>query len=524
MISFIKRISLYPKKIDIKSILISLIIVNFTFLYHSLNFMWGNHDTPFIKSPIPLSHGFFEGRFTQFAPLFILTNQHLLPILNNLLGFIFLTLGIWLLAKYWKIPKNTLNYTIFITFFCTEPYTISWLYFNLNTISSFLWIFITILGLYFSQFIHKETNKVILSLCSILCFYITLCGYPVIINTIFVCLCGNIVILYTIENKSIKQLWSIHKYTILNIIISLILYKLTLSIFHHNNVYNLETSPLFNLPQKLISIINIAFNQLLITQPFMGSIYKITLFIMVITSLVITLIITKNFKKIIISSTLIFITILSTSLTTLIASAPTQYVARIDFYGYGLLYLFFLSLLLLAKYKIGRSIALILITLLIPANIINCYHAQKIWKQGFDAELEILDRTIERIENHPNFNPYHKYRIYQIGEISLRSTYYKEKFDNKEDFMLELSYNPHWQASISLQLYSPFSYISPIATILNTDITADVYDFFINHARVWPDKNSIYIDKNMIIVIYDYIKLQDFKQKIINHVNKNLQR
>lgn len=516
MIQFLKKLALIPNKIDKKSIFISLLILNFTFLYHSLNFIWGNHDIEFLKTHIPISHSFFEGRFTQFIPHFILTNQHILPILNNLLGFIFLTLGIWLLAKYWKIPKNTLNYTIFITFFCTQPYTISWLYFNLNTISNFLWIFIAILGLYLSEFINNHPNKLFLSIFSILCFYITLSGYQPIINTFAICLCGNIIILYIKKNKTLHQIINIHKYTIFNLLISIILYKLTLSIIATKDVYNLQTTPFSEFPQKLISIIKIAFNQFFITQPFMGELYKSTLFIMTITSITLTLATIKDYKKIPLTLFLTILIIISTALTTLISTASTQYVYRIDFYGYGFLYTFFLSLLLLSTFKLGQSIALIFMIIIIPANIINCYHTQKIWKQGLDAELKILDRTIERIENHPNFNPNNKYRVYQIGEFSLRPNYYKQHFDKKEDFILEISYTPKWKVDKLLDLYSPFSYIDVQPNILTTDITPQLYDFIINRADIWPHSNSLYIDENIIITIYDRLSLQLFKQKIQN--------
>ena len=96
MIKTLKNLSLLPDKIDLKSWLISFLIINFCFLYHSLNFMWGNHDVKFIKEELLLTSGLFEGRFTQFIPYTLLTNGQILPVLNNLIGFFFLTLALWL--------------------------------------------------------------------------------------------------------------------------------------------------------------------------------------------------------------------------------------------------------------------------------------------------------------------------------------------------------------------------------------------------------------------------------------------
>ena len=163
-------------KTDISSIFISFIIVNLAFLYHTFNFMWGNHDVKFIKERLYIDSGLFEGRFTQFIPHTFLTEGQILPIINNLIGFLFLTLGLWLLAKYWNIPKTRLNYILFITFFSTQPYTLSWLYFTFITISCLLWVFIGILGLYISATIYNSSNKFILLLLATICFYLTFGG------------------------------------------------------------------------------------------------------------------------------------------------------------------------------------------------------------------------------------------------------------------------------------------------------------------------------------------------------------
>ena len=511
---------LFPKsafsisKIDISSILISYLLINFAFLYHSLNFMWGNHDVKFVKEQLFLNSGLFEGRFTQFIPHTLLTNGQILPIINNLIGFLFLTLGLWLLAKYWNLPKSRLNYVLFITFFSTQPYTLSWLYFTFITISCLLWILIAILGLYLSTFIYQSQNKIILSTLAIICFYLTLGGYPPIINTYAVCILAKVLISYLFEKKSLKEIFAIHKYTALNLLLAVILYKVTLLYITPDNVYNLELSPIKDMPQKFLSSLKIAFSQFFISQPFMGKGYKIVLFIMSLCAGVTCFLNTTNIKQKAISLTLILATIWATALTTFLVVPHTEFVSRIDFYGYAFLYAFFLALLLHAKYKLSHSLALIFMIILIPLNILNDYHALKIWKQGFDSEMQILDRVIERIENHPNFNKKTKYRYYQIGDIALRPKYYTHNFETNDVFLLTLPYLANWQGNNLIEFYSPFQYINHTSTILPTDITPDVYDFFTNKAQPWPHENSIFIKQDFIIVIYHPQSLQEFKEKI----------
>ena len=135
MKKLLQKFRLYPDTLDGKAVLISFLIINFAFLFHTLNFMWGNHDVKFIKEELLFSSGLFEGRFTQFIPYRLLTGGQILPLLNNLLGFAFLTAALWLLAKYWNIKKSLAGYIVFISFFATQPYTLSWMYFTFITIS-----------------------------------------------------------------------------------------------------------------------------------------------------------------------------------------------------------------------------------------------------------------------------------------------------------------------------------------------------------------------------------------------------
>ncbi|MBP3688110.1 MAG: glucosyltransferase domain-containing protein [Alphaproteobacteria bacterium] len=514
MIKTLKNLSLFPDKIDLKSWLISFLIINFCFLYHSLNFMWGNHDVKFIKEELLLTSGLFEGRFTQFIPYTLLTNGQILPVLNNLIGFFFLTLALWLLAKYWKIKKSLLNYTLFITFFATLPYTLSWLYFTFITISCLLWAFIAILGLYFSAQIYQSPNKLALSSVSILCFYVTLGGYPPIINTFLVCLAAKIVFSYVFENKTLKELLIIHKYTLLNILIAAVFFKTTLHFLPHDEVYNLETTPLSALPAKFITTLKIAFSQFYITTPFMPRGYKLLLLTLCILAFLGALIKTDGYTRKLITLVLLIGTIWTTSLTTFLVVPHTEFVSRIDFYGFAFLYAFALGLLLSFELPLAQSIALILAPILIFQNIINDYRALKSWQQGFEAEFQILDRIIERVENHPNFTPSRQYRFYQIGDISLRPAYHQTRYDKDDVFLISLPYLAMWQGENLMEFYSPFAYINHQTPLLTTDITPEVYDFFIHKAAPFPHKNAVFINNDIIVVIYDQTGLDDFRQKI----------
>ncbi len=514
MKKLLHSLSLYPDKTDITALAISFCIINFAFLFHSLNFMWGNHDVAFVKNELLLSSGLFEGRFTQFIPYRLLAMGQILPVLNNFIGFAFLTLGLWLLAKYWQIPASRLNYVLFISFFATQPYTLSWIYFAFITISCLLWVLLAVLGLYLSE--QAAANKRRKTLCTIavLCFYTTLGGYPPVINAFFVCFGARLTIAYLFENKPLKQLWQIYRYTLLNIFIAALLFKLTLRFVPVNDVYNLETEPLKNLPAKFIAALAIAFRQFFVSVPFMEQGYKILLAAMGFCAIAGAFITARNWKKRILTALLLTGTIWATALTTFLVIPPTEYVSRIDFYGFAFLYAFFLALLLKYKANISHSLALGFMLLLIPANIINNYRAQKVWQQGYDAEFQILNRVVERIENHPDFNPHRKYRFYQAGDIALRPNYYKGTYQVDDVFLLSLPYLAIWQGANLLEFYSPFEYIDHSSPLLPSDITPEVYRYFMEKARPFPHPEAVYVNKDIIIVVYNQAGLNDFREKI----------
>ncbi|MBR5598953.1 MAG: glucosyltransferase domain-containing protein [Alphaproteobacteria bacterium] len=520
MKSLLKKLSLLPDSNIQKALLISFIIANFCFLYHTLNFMWGNHDVKFIKEELLLSSGLFEGRFTQFILYRLLTNGQILPVLNNLIGFSFLIIAMYVLSKYWNIPQTKLNLIIFTTFFITQPYTLSWLYFTFITISCMAWAFFAILGLYLSSLIKNHPHKLLLSIISIICFYLPLGGYPPIINTFFVCLSAKMTLDVIFYQKNIKDLFATYKYTIINILISAILFKLTLYFVPSDEVYNLETTPIQDLPNKFFSTLKISFNQFFVSVPFMEKGYKITLAIMSFISIFGAIITSTDTKKRLLSIVLICATIWFTSLTTFLVVPPTEYVSRIDFYGYGFLYAFFLSLLLSLKPKIFESIGILFGLILIYLNILNNYHALYVWQEGFKHETKILENIYTRIELHPNFNPEKKYRIFQVGDISLRPMYYNKNIDKDDVFLLSIPYLAMWQSKNLLQFYSPFNFTSDIENLFISDITDSVQDYVNNRARIWPEKDSIYIDDNIILIVLTQNELNKLKIKVNNLLNK----
>lgn len=514
MKEMLKRIALNPDKTDFKSLVISFIVVNLAFLYHTLNFVWGNHDVAYMREPLLLTSGVFEGRFTQFILPFFLTQGQILPIVTNVLGLGFLTLGLWLLARYWKIPKSCLNYVIFITFFVTEPYTLAWFYFTFITLSCFAWVFFCVLGLYISEKICQITHKFGVSVFAIVCFYLPLGGYPPVINTIGVCFVARIMLAYLAEKKSIRELINVYKYTVLNVLVAAIGVRVTLYFISPENVYNLGLISLSDVPQKFVATIGYAFRQFVLSQPFMEKGYKCLLLLMMLVAFMGGVVKASGIKRRLTVLLLMLVLIWATSLTTFLVVPPTQYIARVDFYGVAFVYAFALAMLLLIEKPLAKSFAVIFMAILIPFNVLNDCRALKIWQQGFEAEMKILDDIYMRIEDNPAFDSHKKYRFYQAGDISLRPAYYQEKYEQPQPFLLMLPYLAMWQGAALSELYSTTDFIDHSMPILPEDITSEVYEFINNEARPYPHKNSVFVNDDIIIIVYNQYGLDLLKEKI----------
>ena len=75
-LSWYKKI---PQEIK-KYVLISFLIINFAFLFHSINFMFGDHDWLFVRGSTEWKEGTFEGRPFHFVLQSILFNGQFLPL------------------------------------------------------------------------------------------------------------------------------------------------------------------------------------------------------------------------------------------------------------------------------------------------------------------------------------------------------------------------------------------------------------------------------------------------------------
>lgn len=509
------------------SFLTSFLTLNLIFLYLGTNFIIGDHDWKYLQHSIPLTEGFFEGRFSQFIFINLFSLGKILPIMNNLLSFLSFSLGISLLAKYWKLPHTKTAYTLFSLFTTITPFILSFMYFAFITIPCLSWNAIVILSLLISQ--KENSFSFSKTITASLLITLSLGGYPPVINLIALALSTRMFVDTYFSNSNLKTLIKNYKYTIINILLGIILYKLSLYILTqigslNTNHYNLQTTPFSKYYSQFLLITRDLFKQFEITLPFIT--YRYKLLTLSITILAIISLCLPFFKpttrlnlKTLSLKTILFIAIFYSTLVTLFLSTSikeTEFSPRIDFFGLMYLYsaMFMLTLRSTNLFIKNISITLAVFTILTSQNLL--FEAQKVWKFGFDAELKTYRRIINTYEQFNNFNKDKKYTIINTGYLKLREKYYHTPYTKKSDDLLNISYIPGLNAGTTIQYQTLPSYISPNSYIYTFSPDKEALSSIIK-GDTYPNPNSISIGDYWIMIILNNQALRILRRRYLQH-------
>lgn len=483
-------------------------LINLAFVFHSINFMFGDHDWTNLRGETPWNAASFEGRPTHFMLQAILFDGQILPLLTNILSFAALALSGVLLAYYWRLPLNTFNYVVFAVFVGTLPYTLVWLYYAKDTLANLSLPLFCVGGLLASDFADRS-KKPLYHLVAIALFFYAFSCYAAIINMIGVCLLGSMMLSYSDKETSLLKIVQAKVFTVVDILIALLSFKLMLEVMRLGaDNYNTQTIDLAYLPEKLADTCRAMIMQFVVELPFMELKYKILLLVMFLSG-VTALIWKSGLEKLLPQILGITAVLFASKFAYFIADERGQilaqmenfaYVPRLDFYG--LVYVYALGvagLLMLPAGKI-RKLGVIFIVAVIFMSFVRDMHAQKVWKLGFDAEMKTHERIVSRIEQHPDFRPGVKYRLLQVGSLSLRSNFYYQR--EEEEISLDLlstSFTPEFMSRIVYNFYYPQDLFYNNASV--RELSPAGIEFLQKYARPWPSLQSIYIDGDIIIVV-----------------------
>jgi len=481
----------------------SFIALNLIFIYHGAAFLFGDHDWKYLKNGISLNAGLFEGRFSQFILINLLSQGEILPIVNNVLGFTFFSLGVAGLGRYWLLPQNKRSWIIFALFTAVTPYILSFMYFAFIVAPVLSWNAFIVAALLISE--RESKFSFLKSASSILLITLALGGYPAVINLIATAFAVRLLIAVCHEKSSFREVFKRYKWTVINIILGIIVYKICLIILTktgaiNSDYYNLQTTPFKEWGSKFLLICKDLFLEFTTTLPFIGAPYKAAISIISLLGLVIIL---KGQKSRRMIGILLFLAVFLAGMITLFLSTSireTEFSPRIDFFGFMYGISGILAFILKSEHKIIKNLSYLIATYCIIINAHTLFEAQKVWKLGFDAELSLYKRVGQRFQTDEMFNQYGHYIIVQSGMPTLRKRFYHDRYRRSSDDLLDISYVPTMASGVMWNYYGIYEYADSTSYAYTFRPDADFIEKLQN-AQAYPKEGSVAVGGYWILLL-----------------------
>lgn len=493
--------------------------INLAFLFHTINFMWGNEDWAAVRSAVNPGEGVARGAFSLYWWQELLFDGKILPVINNLVAFAGLSLAGVLLAVYWNLPKKVLPIVICGLLFAVTPYTLAVLYFAKISLGVCLLPAMVLVALLLAEKKGEDNLFTYLyNIISVLLLLWALGTYMPVINLIAILLLGKVLLKTVVGNLGFYVSFQSVKQGIANFTAALMIYWLIwLVLFEIGRItprelsWTLLSEPLFRLPK----VCWYALVQFALPLPFMELGYKILYLAAAVLALFVLIYKAPTFKASLRGLLLVPFLLLASVLALAFLYHPAEHVAQMTFFGLPFLFaLLFVMLIRLGGGVIYR-VTYVVAILLIFMNFVRVAYAEKVWKFGWDAETKLAERIITRLEKMPEFDINRQYKLLQIGEKSLRAKYYlKDKYEVDNGALLGRAYYASGKAKDAYNFFYQTDFLSEDAKAdaLNEPV---IRDFLLNKAQAWPAQNSLLIYGSYIVLILDEAQLA-FVQRIIS--------
>lgn len=488
--------------------------LNLVFLYHGANSLFGDHDWRYLLNTVPPSSGLFEGRFSQFLAINLLTRGEILPFLNNLFGLLGYSLGIALLARYWRLPHQKSAYVLFALFAGLTPYLLSFMYFAFLVIPCLSWNAVIILALIISE--PKNSPSFIKTLPACLLFTLALGGYPPVINLFATALAARLFLAAVYEKASFSSLVKISRYSILNFLIAAILYKLILSLLTltgeiNTSYYNLQTISFAEIPSKLLLVTKDLFYAFAATLPFIPAAYKTAVTAVTLIALFSLFGSTSlksparysSFKSSFPALFSLLALAYAPYVTLFLSSslAETEFSPRIDFFGLAYFYAAAFAACLKSPRLLIKNLSLAAAAAAIVISTLSLFEAEKVWHLGFKAELSLYKRLYKRFSSDPKFDVNHRYIVIQGGSPSFRSRFYHTPYKYASADLLDIAYVPAFNSGLMWNYYGQKSFADPTAFVYNFVPDEAAKTFLHTIAAPYPAPTSTAVGAYWIITV-----------------------
>lgn len=484
-----------------------------TYSFLLCNLIWGNHDwLPMLWGNV-VSAGLIEGRFTQYLITNLLLSGQIYPIVNIVLGFMAYALALSLLyTRFFAFRYSSLGIFTLVTV-SVLPYIIEILYFQFIVLSQLFWTLIITFSLLAAKKAGLFRFSIIWAGFSGLLLLIAIGGYPAAVN-LFV----TAALLYLVQN--IPQQLNIKHilYMALPFVISLVFAFTLLYGGHvwlrHNHLmmdmYNNQPLSLKELILKIPFMYVAAIQSLLQPQPYLGLSLKVVMVIIIILSLSHILVNSSSMQCLVRLGLLLVLPLCLKFSAWLINENPDEYFAqhdpavfmlRTDFYAIPVFLMFCLNFSISKIKPLLKNVVFILTILLFVLNMNAGFSFSKTQVLGFKGEALLQQRINTRMMEHYAFDFNQNYFLIQAGEIPFRSRYYQpQRLEKYGYYTLQIPSTRHWLPTEFYSFYEPESFIISGEAIRLEDVSSSMIEFLTKKVAVWPSVNSLYIDKQRIIL------------------------
>ena len=507
------------------------LIINIVFGFHTVTFMWGNHEWDVIQSFLSCYHNRYIGRYaTNFIKTLLLDGRYL-PVVSNILAFAGLALTSVFLCIYWKVEKKVLPFVLCGLILNIQPFTLEWLYYNGGLPEMFVMPALMLAGFILadkSVEVISLQKKFFLNLTAVVFMNLGLATYPSMLNLLAVVLSGGI-LFEALRGNPVRQIIKRKSVALIDVVLACVSFKIALFYLKEKGIlylghYTIQALPVEQMPHRLIECVKAAFRQMYqYNFVFISDTVTSIFAILFVLSLICILFSKKTLFLKAIISVLFFGALIATKSSSMIANRPFFTEPRIDFFGL----IYFHVLIVAVLFEMAQSIkniTFLLVSIALWISAVNDFYALRAWKLGFEAEKMMWNRMLYRLETDPGFDVKETYTIVQIGIFpSARKKFISDKTEKRiSDGMGEHAYDPYWKPFSAQQAFYPvplkirnrlssdydknFSYSSVINDLYENGV--------LKKAKAWPDQNGLIVYKDIILIVADEKKLANLLKEL----------
>lgn len=510
------------------------IVLNVVFGFHTVHFIFGNHDWYSIFEGLGLLSNLHMGKYTEFLISLGIQNGRIMPFLNNELGFLGLSFSAILFCSFFQLQKEKWMWLIVSFLFTLQPFVYARMYYVHQFSGVFIAQFILFLGFVLSKQAALFENKIksyFYCFLSSLCIHWALATYPLFIDTILIVLTFYLMVLFLNQNNNLKNVFHQSRFIIIAVILGVISFKLTYSLLKDLNIvmsyYNNQLVESTQILPRIVLAFQTALHSLTHYETaFMPRTITLLFFLFFLGSVFLVFLVRLPILNKIFIFVLFFFLLLFSQTHIIISKNILSY-SGIEYHGLMFLRVLLVVLFLKLSFQIqwGKILiqngAFLLSILILWVCVIHDLHAQRAQKLAMDAEFRRFNRIIDRIEQTPGFSYSKQFCGIMFGDLeNIRVRFHKggalKDLPNYNDYpLVGAGIMPPWnpldtfdflmEKSIlrECNFYMDFnktSFEAIQADLKYKDIIQKLYqNGVLNQLKPWPDQNSVVIVDNILV-------------------------